>query len=61
MIRKLKGNDCMLTVMIKVFDGGEGWTRGGKSERSRDKFALELELDRERTGVDNSAAISCAM
>jgi hypothetical protein len=51
----------MLTVMIKVFEGGEGWTSGGKSERSRDRFALEPELARERTGVDNPVDICCAM
>ena len=27
----------ILTVIIRVFDGGEGWMRGGTAERSREK------------------------
>lgn len=43
------------TVMRSVFDGGEGWMRGGRSERSRVSGVLrpfDEELDdRDRGGV----------
>lgn len=39
-----------LTVMISVFEGGDGSTSGGRSERSRDSGDLLLDDARERDG-----------
>lgn len=52
----------------RVLEGGEGWINGGRSEKSRDKFALlRLEDDmeasleaRERGGVFEEACLSWA-
>jgi len=41
-------------VKMSVFEGGVGWTNGGRLDRSRQRFALlrpEVEEDLERTGV----------
>lgn len=38
------------TVMIRVLDGGEGWTSGGRSERSRESGDLDRDDARERCG-----------
>ena len=38
------------TVIISVFDGGDGSTRGGRSERSRESGDLLPEEARERNG-----------
>lgn len=40
----------VLTVMINVFEGGDGSTSGGRSERSRESGDLLLEDARERCG-----------
>lgn len=44
-------------MIIRVFEGGEGCTSGGRSERSRDSGDLEPELARERDGEGISTAI----
>ena len=38
------------TVMIRVFDGGDGWTSGGRSERSSESGDLLPDDAREREG-----------
>lgn len=48
---------CLLTVIIRVFEGGEGSTRGGRSERSNDSGDLVPEDARERTGEGISAGM----
>lgn len=42
---------------MRVFEGGEGWTSGGKSDRSSDKGLLVPEDARERDGEGISTAI----
>ena len=57
----------VLTVMRRVFEGGEGDDRAGRSERSRERVGewrrlVPLEEDeevRERGGVETSAAMLC--
>lgn len=47
-----KISGCKRFVMIRVFEGGEGSTSGGRSERSSDSCGdLDLEDARERFGV----------
>ena len=38
------------TVMIRVFDGGDGWTSGGRSERSSESGDVLPDDARERDG-----------
>jgi hypothetical protein len=40
----------VLTVMIRVFEGGEGCVRGGRSERSSESGDLVRDEDRECCG-----------
>lgn len=40
----------MLTVMMRVFDGGDGSTSGGRSDRSMESGDLLREDARERCG-----------
>jgi hypothetical protein len=40
----------ILTVIIRVLDGGEGCTSGGRSERSRDSGDLVPDEARDRCG-----------
>jgi hypothetical protein len=44
--------------MIRVFEGGDGCTRGGRSERSRVSGDLDPEDAREREG-DGIVAFMC--
>ena len=45
------------TVIMRVFDGGDGCTNGGRSERSSDSGDLEPDDARERCGEDVEACI----
>ncbi len=45
------------TVIIRVFDGGDGCTNGGRSERSRESGDLEPDDARERCGEGVEACI----
>lgn len=47
----------MLTVIMSVFDGGDGSTSGGKSERSRESGDLLPDDARERCGEGMVACI----
>jgi hypothetical protein len=47
----------VLTVMIRVLDGGDGSTSGGRSERSNDSGDFAPEDARERTGEGISAGM----
>lgn len=41
-------SDCgILTVTMRVFDGGDGWTRGGRSVRSRERFGERRPFEEE--------------
>lgn len=42
--------DETLTVIISVLVGGEGWIRGGRSERSMDSGDLDRDDARDRGG-----------
>jgi hypothetical protein len=42
---------------MRVLDGGEGWTSGGRSEKSMDSGDLDLEDDRECCGEGIVAAM----
>jgi hypothetical protein len=45
-------------VIMRVFEGGDGWIRGGKSERSKVSGGLfSLREDGEPCGVAKSLAI----
>lgn len=52
------GANLVLTVIRRVFDGGEGVTSGGRSERSSDSGVLrpfdERLEERDRVGEDGS-------
>lgn len=49
-----------LTVIMSVFEGGDGCTSGGRSERSSDSGGLVLDEARERCGgVDICADMVC--
>ncbi len=43
--------------MIRVFEGGEGSTRGGRSERSRESGDLLLDEARECDGEGRAACM----
>jgi hypothetical protein len=45
------------TVMMSVFEGGDGWTSGGRSERSRESGDLDREEARDRCGEGISVLI----
>lgn len=47
-----------LTVIIRVFEGGDGSTRGGRLERSRESGDFEPEDARERAG-EGIMAVMC--
>lgn len=44
-------------MIIRVFDGGDGCTNGGRSERSRESGDLEPDDARERCGEGVEACI----
>lgn len=48
---------CKLTVIIRVFEGGEGSTSGGRSEKSRESGDLLLDDARERDGEGRLACM----
>lgn len=48
-------------MMMSVFEGGDGSTSGGRSERSRVSGDLEPDDARERCGVGISTCISAAV
>ena len=45
------------TVMMRVFEGGDGWTSGGRSERSSESGDLDREEARDRCGEGISVVI----
>lgn len=45
------------TVIMSVFEGGDGWTSGGRSERSRESGDLDREEARDRCGEGISVLI----
>ena len=45
------------TLMMSVFEGGDGWTSGGRSERSRESGDLDREEARDRCGEGISVLI----
>jgi hypothetical protein len=47
----------MRFVIIRVFEGGDGSTSGGRSERSRDSGDFEPDAAREREGEGIVAAM----
>jgi hypothetical protein len=51
----------VLTVMISVFDGGDGSTSGGRSERSRESGDLLPDDARERCGEGTVACMFAIM
>lgn len=66
-LRRWASVDCVnnmgsfMFVTRSVFEGGSGWTRGGRSERSRDNEGPE-ELDfRDRGGVSRAKNTGEAM
>jgi hypothetical protein len=50
-----------LTVMIRVFEGGEGCTSGGRSERSSESGDLDRDDVRECCGEGRSVAMAVVM
>jgi hypothetical protein len=54
---KLDELDITPTVMMRVFEGGDGWTSGGRSERSRESGDLDREEARDRCGEGISVLI----
>jgi hypothetical protein len=60
----LKLTSATLTVMMSVFEGGDGSTSGGRSEKSRESGDLLRDDARERCGDGRVAcmfAIICVM
>jgi hypothetical protein len=49
------------TVIIRVFDGGDGSTSGGRSEKSRESGDLVPDDARERCGEGMVACIFAAL
>ena len=52
--------DSSLTVMSKVFEGGDGWIRGGRAERSID-IGLLVPLDLGLDCIDAGGEVLSAM
>lgn len=55
----IKG-ESSLTVMSKVFEGGDGWIRGGRAERSID-IGLLVPLDLGLDCIDAGGEVLSAM